>query len=242
MLGRAKPTSSAARASRKSARPACRRQERVSRRRPASTSRFVYRTAYFVGRFWSRRYARTSSGSSEQAEQEQRGGEASYSMGRSRADRVDLQLDADAGGRVIAGADGDDDASPPARREVARTEPSAESGGWSAWSGTRPRCENASSRSPARQRVRDALRSGRPSSRTFLTRRIVASTGGGATPSAAASARAPCGRGPAAAAGDAAEQGPEAVSSVRVVRATKTAARPVVTPGPTGPPSMPRKR
>jgi hypothetical protein len=45
MLGRAKPTSSAASASRKSARPAWRRQERVESTTLASTSRFVYRTA-----------------------------------------------------------------------------------------------------------------------------------------------------------------------------------------------------
>ena len=40
-LGRAKPTSSAPSASRKSARPAWRRQERVLSTTPASTSRFV---------------------------------------------------------------------------------------------------------------------------------------------------------------------------------------------------------
>ena len=41
MLGRAKPTSSAARASRKSASPACRRHDHVLSTTPASTSRFV---------------------------------------------------------------------------------------------------------------------------------------------------------------------------------------------------------
>ena len=105
-------------------------------------------------------------------------------------------------------ANGDLDPRVPARRAVARTEPSA------ARAGGRSRAE-ADRRREGEQPLALEARVRRPlrctsCRRTFFTRRIVASTTAARPPSAAASARARA-RAPAAAAGgDAAEQRPEA--------------------------------
>ena len=240
MLGRAKPTSSAASASRKSARPAWRRHERVLLDDAREHVEVRVADGVAAGPPLQAAVAEHEQRQREQAEQEPGAGEAHpgflaqiawiCSWTRTPVGRVMLERTVT---RTLPSARGG---------TIARTEPRAVADG-ALRVANAIACDDASSRSPGeagvpdpeRRRVGDVHRLDAPDR--------APPPGPGA---AAVSLRVGCG---CAIVRPRARRRRRGCSRARagsrrarcVVLATNTAARPVVTPGPTGPPSVPRK-